>query len=208
MVNYFTRRRKWPCPRTSFVSKTVSFETVNILSKSICWKLRWYMKKKTSYSMHWMLWVSLYWNGISISAASAKAASFFPISVCSDIIDVKLTNCKIVRTRNYMERRFCWQFHFTPTKMFWPQRCGEKKKSKKEHCFGLLQLHKQRAIRDSTIFIFGRKWYLEIIKSPLGNVIIKLTHFIPWSISHTNQNYWKRIFTIYIILSQTDRCHK
>lgn len=38
--------------------------------------------------------MALYWSGISINAARAKAASFFDICVCSDIIFVKFTNCE------------------------------------------------------------------------------------------------------------------
>lgn len=40
------------------------------------------------------VWVALYWNGISMRAASAKAVSFFDASVLSDMIFVKLTNCR------------------------------------------------------------------------------------------------------------------
>lgn len=36
--------------------------------------------------------VALYWNGISMSAARANAASFFDASVLSDMIFVKFTN--------------------------------------------------------------------------------------------------------------------
>lgn len=42
---------------------------------------------------------------------------------------------------------------------------------------------------------FGEVHKLEIIKWPLGNVIIKLLHCIPWSITHANQNNRERILT-------------
>lgn len=53
------------------------------------------LKKKQVWSyLRWMLWVALYWNGISIRAASAKAASFLEGSLFSDMIFEKFTNCK------------------------------------------------------------------------------------------------------------------
>lgn len=50
--------------------------------------------KSCPYLSKWRLWVALYWYGISMRAASAKAASFFDVSVFSDMILVKLTNCR------------------------------------------------------------------------------------------------------------------
>lgn len=38
--------------------------------------------------------------------------------------------------------------------------------------------------------------YLEVIKRTLGNVIIKLLHWVPWSITHPNQNNWERIVAV------------
>jgi len=48
-----------------------------------------------SYLTREMLWVALYWRGISMRAARAKAVSFFEVSVFSDMIFVKLTNCVV-----------------------------------------------------------------------------------------------------------------
>jgi len=45
-----------------------------------------------AYSVSCIFWAARYWNGISISAASANAASFFDASVFSDMIFVKFTN--------------------------------------------------------------------------------------------------------------------
>ena len=48
---------------------------------------------KNKYSSYRMPWVALYWEGISIRAARANAASFFDMSLLVDIISVKFTNC-------------------------------------------------------------------------------------------------------------------
>jgi len=46
-----------------------------------------------TYFMGLRPWVALYWKGISMRAASAKAASFLFSSIFADMILVKFTNC-------------------------------------------------------------------------------------------------------------------
>ena len=38
--------------------------------------------------------------------------------------------------------------------------------------------------------------YLEIVKWALRNIIIKLLHWVPWSIPHPNHNYRERIMAV------------
>lgn len=45
---------------------------------------------------------ALYWRGISINAARAKAVSFSADDVFFDMISVKLTNCKFTRLQKIL----------------------------------------------------------------------------------------------------------
>jgi len=50
-------------------------------------------------------------------------------------------------------------------------------------------------IRADNIEFSGAIKYLKVVKYSLSNVIIKVLHLIPWSISNANQNNGERIVT-------------
>lgn len=66
--------------------------------------------------------------------------------------------------------------------------------------------------REKSIYSQTFTKYLEIVKWSVRNVIIKLLHWIPRSIPHSNQNDWERIMAVFenatVNKTWTTQCNK
>ena len=87
---------------------------------------------KNKYSWYRMPWVALYWEGISIRAARANAASFFDISLLVDIISVKFTNCNNLSISLEEQQARNWNYNM---KSIYSEDNAKKKKYSCQHNF-------------------------------------------------------------------------
>ena len=109
-----------------------------------------------------------YWMGISIRAARAKAVSFSESDTSLDIIAVKLTNYK--QRRHILKVNACWIIF---------------------NLYGTIQ-RTYMAFKANRVLVLQ---YLKIIKFTCRDLVIKVPHVVPRSITNSNKNNWEWIWT-------------